>query len=352
MFNLRSLASSSSFSRFSSTPTISRSFPRSITFSLPRPPTAARLQFHSSNNSSFNSSTLFRTLLSVSVASLAGYSISYLFDPSRPSISLPIKFSNFPTEFNEKNSNSNRPSPQKNSSNSSNLPGPLQFLDSLSTPIKCILFSHIIIFLLHRIPKFDSFMEKHFTCTVDGIFRSKRYYTLLTSVFSHRTPIHLLLNSYCLVTFSGSVTQVLNDKQFLALYGISGILSSITSHLSVLWASKGANQISYRYIPQLGASGAICAVVALSACLNPDMKIGIILLPFQFEAINFMKGMAIFEICGMIYTRYVGLTGLGHGAHFGGILCGFAAFEYFIRISPKVQKYYQYKKYQKMLRFQ
>jgi hypothetical protein len=60
--------------------------------------------------------------------------------------------------------------------------------------------------------------------------------------------------------------------------------------------------------------------------------------------------MAVAETIGCIASRYRGLSGWGHGAHLGGIICGWAAYEFLSRYHKGVATFVKWKQWKQ--RFQ
>lgn len=76
-----------------------------------------------------------------------------------------------------------------------------------------------------------------------------------------------------------------------------------------------------RFIPagSLGASGAICGMVAVVASAFPDSRFSIILLPqFTFSAENGLYGLVCLELVGLI----AGWRLFDHAGHLAGLLIG------------------------------
>ena len=62
---------------------------------------------------------------------------------------------------------------------------------SLPLPIHIFCIINYIIFILWNIPYFNNFMKNHFTLSIQNI-QLKRYYTIITSILSHKSFNHLM----------------------------------------------------------------------------------------------------------------------------------------------------------------
>lgn len=161
------------------------------------------------------------------------------------------------------------------------------------------------------------------TALADG-----RYWTLLTSAFSHNMLWHLFLNMYVLLNFGAIIEIKLGLLRFLRFYFLAAIISSF-SH-----AFASAYFLGQPDLPALGASGAVSAVIVLFSFLYPKQKIlllGIIPLPAMFGAFLFIG----LDIWGLVSQAGGGGLPIGHGAHLGGALTGILYFLLFLRRSGR-----------------
>ncbi len=151
-----------------------------------------------------------------------------------------------------------------------------------------------------------------------------RWWTVLTSVFSHNLLIHILINMFVLNSFGSLVEQILGRAQFLMFYLTAGIVSSLT-HIFV-----SAFFLNQPEVAALGASGAIAGLVLVFALMFPKEKIllfGLIPLPALVGALAFVA----IDIFGLIAQSRGGGLPIGHGAHLGGALTGFLYFMFYLR---------------------
>lgn len=165
------------------------------------------------------------------------------------------------------------------------------------------------------------FMAENFlvswTALVDG-----RYWTLITSVFSHNAFLHLLFNMMVLDGFGPVVESVLGRKSFLKFYFLAGVLSSF-SHAAV-----SLLLLHNPDLPALGASGAISGIIFLFALFFPTQKI----LIFGFVPTPAIWGALFFvgiDIWGLVAQAEGGGLPIGHGAHLGGAATGVLYYLYY-----------------------
>ncbi|KAG1780847.1 hypothetical protein EV702DRAFT_1076129 [Suillus placidus] len=214
------------------------------------------------------------------------------------------------------------------------------------------------IYLVWKIPRLAPFMTRSFTHHP----LSGRSYTLLTSMFSHKSFIHLLANSMALASFGSAAThyftleQLKHDEHqqeatakwhFLAFFISAGLFSGLVSHVAackVLFprlvnqytasaviknspaaaaisstAVKTATTTPREILPSLGASGAIYAAVTVSALAFPDAQVSLIFPPFVSIPIQAgVGGLVMLDMIGILR----GWRMFDHYAHLGGAAFG------------------------------
>lgn len=157
-----------------------------------------------------------------------------------------------------------------------------------------------------------------------------KYWTLITSVFSHNLFFHLLINMFAFYGFGMALEAILGPKRFLLFYLCAGILGSV-GHCFV-----SSYFLEDPTIPALGASGAVSGVILLFSLMFPREKIlilGILPIPAIFGALLFVA----FDIWGVIDQTRGGTLPIGHGAHLGGAL--FGLLYYFLYVKRKMRPF-------------
>lgn len=133
---------------------------------------------------------------------------------------------------------------------------------------------------------------------------------MLTSGFLHVDWMHLILNMYVLYVFGDIVTNVLGNNPFLIIYFgslLAGSIYSLTYHKDE------------PYYSAVGASGAVSGIVYSSILLFPDMEL-LLFFAVPIPGYVFGVGYLLYSIYGM--KRQLG--NVGHAAHLGGAIGGFA----------------------------
>ncbi|KAH9981014.1 hypothetical protein BGW80DRAFT_304415 [Lactifluus volemus] len=231
------------------------------------------------------------------------------------------------------------------------------------------------IWIAWQIPILRPFMRSHFIHHP----LSGKSYTMLTSMFSHSSFIHLLCNSMALTSFASSTSIWMTLGQgnapsqlrestavyhFLALYLSAGLFSSLVSHVvnarlvyprlvSKLArpGETGSPGIIHRLFSNLssvsksnarpdaaaatstirgslGASGAIYSTVIVSALAFPQAEVSLIFPPTPSFPIQYgVGGVVLLDCIGILR----GWRLFDHFAHLGGATLGAMYYMYGIR---------------------
>lgn len=162
------------------------------------------------------------------------------------------------------------------------------------------------------------FMMNHFLVSWDSL-TDGRWWTLITSAFSHNMVFHILINMFVLRGFGTIMSEVLKPRKFILFYLLAGMSGSLVHSLvSNFWMGQPE-------LPALGASGAIAGIILYFSLLFPEEKILILgLIP-----VRAMWGAVIlvgFDVWGLLEQTRGGGTFIGHGAHLGGAAIGICWF--------------------------
>jgi membrane associated rhomboid family serine protease len=199
--------------------------------------------------------------------------------------------------------------------------------------VSLIISANLAIFALWFSASFGymdpEFLERNFlvswTALADG-----RWWTLLTSAFSHILTFHIFLNMYALMGFGPIIEGTLGSMRFLRFYLLASVVSS-AAHAAV-----SAQLVGNPDLPALGASGAVSGVILLFSLLYPTQKIlimGIIPVPAFFGSILIIG----LDLWGLWAQAGGGGLPIGHGAHLGGAFTGAAYYLFSLR--PQIKRH-------------
>lgn len=153
-----------------------------------------------------------------------------------------------------------------------------------------------------------SFFEKY-KFNIAGIKRGE-YIRMLTSGFLHADFNHLLFNMLTLYFFAGVVIAYVGVTQFVLIYLASLLLGSVISYYF--------HKDEYHY-SAVGASGAVMGILYSAILFIPNENL------YLFFAIPIPAW--IFGLAYLLYSIYgmkKQLGNIGHDAHIGGAIAGYA----------------------------
>ncbi|MEU6148218.1 rhomboid family intramembrane serine protease [Streptomyces sp. NPDC047081] len=123
-----------------------------------------------------------------------------------------------------------------------------------------------------------------------------QYYRLLTAMFLHASPIHIIFNMLSLWWIGGPLEAALGRARYTALYFVSGLAGSALTYLLA-----APNQ------PSLGASGAIFGLFGATAVLMRRLRYD-------------MRPVIALLVINLIFT--FGWSNIAWQAHIGGLVAG------------------------------
>ncbi|MFP4567429.1 MAG: rhomboid family intramembrane serine protease [Candidatus Woesearchaeota archaeon] len=143
----------------------------------------------------------------------------------------------------------------------------------------------------------DSFTRLFYIVPGDVLSRP---WTLITSMFLHGGPAHLIFNMYALLIFGGLIEQRIGSKRFVLSYLVAGIFA-------------GGLYSIFSQSPALGASGAIMSVLGLAIMLLPDLQVlFFFVVPMSLRTAGII--FALIDVFGLFNPS----SGIAHIAHLGG----------------------------------
>ena len=181
---------------------------------------------------------------------------------------------------------------------------------------------------------------------------------IITHMFMHGGPQHLIFNMLALWMFGTAVEQIYGIKKFLFLYFSCGLGAvfitllfsyySFYSTLDVLVSSGSSKTEILNYliqgyeitawpkgfretfiIPMLGASGAIMGILVAFGYLFPETKLMLLFIPFPIKAKYFIPGIILLDLFSAVTgTSIFSPSNTAYIAHLGGAFIGFLIMYY------------------------
>ncbi|MGM0518081.1 MAG: rhomboid family intramembrane serine protease [Campylobacterota bacterium] len=119
----------------------------------------------------------------------------------------------------------------------------------------------------------------------------------LSTMFAHGGLMHLAMNMFVLYQFGSLIERYKGSYEFITLYFLCGILTSLLSYAYIYFLDNQVNLV--------GASGAICALLGYVAYLDRSQRSGIITWVLLISVAPLIIGLPI-----AWYAHFIGL-GLG-----------------------------------------
>jgi membrane associated rhomboid family serine protease len=153
-----------------------------------------------------------------------------------------------------------------------------------------------VLFFILQIALGRNFTESLMLISSDVFVRP---WILLTSMFLHGDPFHLLFNMYVLFMFGTLLEHRLGAKKFFILYISAGIVAAFLS--------------SFFYPAALGASGAIYGILGAIIILIPNLRV---LFLFAIP-MSLLRAIIIITIIDLLFFSNIAVA-----AHIAGLCCG------------------------------
>lgn len=144
----------------------------------------------------------------------------------------------------------------------------------------------------------------------------KEPWTLVTSLFVHGFPWHIIANMFSLYFLGSYLCSIIGDARFCAVYFAGGIVGNFF-YILIMHLLGKSNPLDYAY----GASGAIFAVAGAFTVLAPKFKVVVFPIPVPMPLwIAIIGGFVLLTLLAFFIDNSIGWQ-----AHLGGLLTGLIA---------------------------
>ena len=163
----------------------------------------------------------------------------------------------------------------------------------------------------------DSFVLKWSAIPAD-ITSGHHWITILTAMFLHGSWSHIVGNMVFLWAFGPEIEDSMNPLRYLVFYIAGGLVAMLAQVLVV----------PHSMVPNLGASGAIAAVMGAFLVTYPRDQIRSILIIFIFVRITLIPAALLIGVWFLIQLFHVGSIaavqtgGVAYVAHVAGAIYG------------------------------
>jgi hypothetical protein len=193
-----------------------------------------------------------------------------------------------------------------------------------------IIAANFAVWIFYELPHLQSSVThaSFYPCTVDGSCSGPEPWGIswLTSMFMHGSWDHILGNMLFLAVFGKNVEDAFGHLRYLLFYLLGGFIATMTQTAMTLLAGTAADA----HVPNLGASGAIAAVLGAYVVLYPNSQVrGLIgFWPVRLSAWFFLGFWFLYQLfeanLGLFEAQAHG-GGVAFFAHVGGFVFGFLA---------------------------
>jgi membrane associated rhomboid family serine protease len=180
----------------------------------------------------------------------------------------------------------------------------------------CLILTNFGVFFL-ELSGGDAFVSK-WSAIPANIVAGHHWITILTAMFMHGSWSHILGNMIFLWAFGPEIEDAMNPLRYLAFYLAGGFVAM----LAQIAMSPSST------VPNLGASGAIAAVMGGFLVTYPRDEIKSILIIFVFVRITMIPAAVLIGFWFIIQLFNVGSVaavqtgGVAYMAHIGGTIFG------------------------------
>ena len=157
------------------------------------------------------------------------------------------------------------------------------------------------------------------------IVAGRHWITILTAMFLHGSWSHIIGNMVFLWAFGPEIEDAMNPLRFLAFYLAGGLVAM----LAQVVASPSST------VPNLGASGAIAAVMGAFLVTYPRDRMKSLLVIFIFVRVTFVPAALLIVVWFLIQLVNAGSVatvqtgGVAYLAHIGGCIFGAVTAKWF-----------------------
>ncbi len=157
---------------------------------------------------------------------------------------------------------------------------------------------------------------------------------LITYIFLHGGPFHLLVNMFALWMFGCELERYLGRREFLRFFFITGIGAGM---LSLLFDP-------YSALPTVGASGSIYGILMAFGMMFPERIVYLFPFPIPIRVKYFVAFLAAIALISALSSP--GST-IAHMAHLGGMLFAFLYLKGWLSL-PNLRQSYHRRKIRRM----
>jgi membrane associated rhomboid family serine protease len=186
-----------------------------------------------------------------------------------------------------------------------------------------IIFVNALVFLL-ELMRGETFVMQ-WSVVPAQIVSGHHWITILTAMFMHGSWSHIIGNMIFLWAFAPEIEDAMGRGRYLVFYLLGGLVATLAQVLAD----------PHSTVPNLGASGAIAAVMGAFIVTYPRDQIRTLLFIFVFARIRFIPAALLIGFWFLTQLFHAGAVahvqtgGVAYLAHIGGFIFGAATARWF-----------------------
>jgi membrane associated rhomboid family serine protease len=188
-----------------------------------------------------------------------------------------------------------------------------------------IIAANFAVWIFYELPHLNSsiFHASFYPCTVNDSCRGPESWGIswITSMFLHGSWDHILGNMLFLAVFGKNVEDAFGPIRYLAFYFAGGFVATLTqTAITLLFGT-----VAEARVPNLGASGAIAAVLGAYFVLYPSSTVRglVVVFPVRLSAWFFLGAWFLYQLIEANFGLF-GAAANGGGVAFFAHVGGFA----------------------------
>ena len=190
-----------------------------------------------------------------------------------------------------------------------------------------IIVANFAVWLFYELPhlRHAVFQASFYPCTVNHTCSGPENWGVswITAMFLHGSWDHILGNMLFLAVFGKNVEDAFGALRYLAFYFAGGFVATMTQTLATLAFGTAAEA----RVPNLGASGAIAAVLGAYFVLYPNSTVRglVVVFPVHLSAWFFLGAWFLYQLIEANFGLFGSAAnggGVAFFAHVGGFVFG------------------------------
>src|SRR6266446_2432455 len=180
-----------------------------------------------------------------------------------------------------------------------------------------IIVVNVVVFVL-ELMRGDAFVTQ-WAAVPAQIVSGHHWITILTAMFMHGSWSHIIGNMIFLWAFAPEIEDAMGRGRYLVFYLVGGLVAMLAQVLAD----------PHSTVPNLGASGAIAAVMGAFLVTYPRDQIRTVLIIFVFARVTFIPAallIGVWFVLQLVSLGQVAATaqtgGVAYVAHVGGLVFG------------------------------